>query len=174
MALQHFRIYFGRKDTHMEQLDNKPTCNKVLNCVVQTSAKGISSMRIHTMVALPWLCCVIQTGAKRWLSTGHLGWMLYWWMFLYYLNLPARRRFESLLVSDLVLQALGYLHRDQIYTHLNKFGDSALKYDSWSFWGSWKKFCKLGVSNYRKFENLWSRASGKNSSIPKCEIHFIK
>lgn len=100
-ALQHFRIYFGRKDTHMEQLDNKPTCNKVLNYVVQTSAKGISSMRIHTMVALPWLCCVIQTGAKRWLSTGHLGWMLYWWMFLYYLNLPARRRFESLLVSDL-------------------------------------------------------------------------
>lgn len=100
------------KETHMEQLDNKPTRNKVLNCVVQTSAKGISSMRIHTMVVLPSLCCVILEGysdwSQRWLRTGHLVWMFYWWMFLYYLNLPARRRrFESLLVSDLAFIASG-------------------------------------------------------------------
>ena len=110
-ALQHLQMYFERTDMHMEQLDKKPTCNKVLNCVVQTSAKGISSMRIHTMAARPWSCCVIerivQTGAKRWLRTGHLGWMFCGWMFLYYLNLPARRRLESLSVSDLAFIASG-------------------------------------------------------------------
>jgi hypothetical protein len=31
----------------------------VLNCAVQTSAKGISSMQMHTVVVLPWLQGVI-------------------------------------------------------------------------------------------------------------------
>jgi hypothetical protein len=39
--------------SHTEQLGGQPACNKVLNCAVQTSAKGISSMQMHTVVVLP-------------------------------------------------------------------------------------------------------------------------
>lgn len=52
-ALRHLRMSFERKEMHMEQLDNKPTCNQVLNCVVQTSAEGLSSTRLRTTALLP-------------------------------------------------------------------------------------------------------------------------
>lgn len=179
-ALQHLRMYFERRETHMEQLDNKPTCNKVLNRVVQTSAKGISSMRIHTTAAVPWLCCVILEDYSDWSQRMIKNWAP--WLDVLLVNVfvllksCGQKKKKKIWITAcfwLGFYRLWDIYREIRCTYTWSSLVTVLKNDSWSFWGKWKRFWKWEVRNYTHFENLWSRVWGKTPACLSMKYIFI-
>lgn len=162
-GLQRLRMHFEGEETHMEQLDNKPTRNKVLNCVVQRSAKGISSMRIHTVVVLPWLCCVILEDYSDWsqkMIKNRAPWLDVLLVNGFVLFKSSSQNKKIWVTASFWFSFYWDIYREIRRTHTWPSLATVLKNDLWSFWGRQKKFSKLEVRNYTKMESLWPRAWG--------------
>lgn len=145
-ALWHLRMSFERKEMHMEQLDNKPTCNKVLNCVVQTSAEGLSSTRLRTTALLPWLCCGILEDYSDWSQRMIKNWAP--WLDVLLVNVFVLFKSSSQKKKIWITACfwLSFYRLRDIYrigwTHTWSSLVTVLKNDAWSFWKRWKKFWK--------------------------------